>query len=580
MPLRYCLPLQHFVQLNRMIIKVTHFPLLFCIYLYERFWLAASIFEPTDLIDNPGRGRSRTLSLADPANRTALFSPNVRVREESVVGYQKDHALEEVFRRGPGMATLRNQRRSERRKTQNAIRNWMDQHDDGASSHNPQDWPTLNSKAPRPDWHRRFSMNRDFRPNRSRQFSDIRSAASDPADLLSQSNLPLGSFPHREDVRRIKNEVKDQTDADGDDELVTNDEDDEEEATNAGDTLRVRSDGTQEEDYFTTPVPNRFAQPPSSSQESASKRTNPSPRQSTARRTLHNRTLSTNTILYAPQDPRHDQTANTSSDSSHAKTPARSRPMSAKASVVETPPTATGQRSPRRQLYMVSAKPRPIAPPRDTVQTAPNRTGLVPIEARLHPGGARRLSSIDLGAMSDNTNLLIPDDPTAGMPSSFQTQMAMALMKDSRLGGLGRGNSSNDSDRMSRLVLARMKTLEESFADVARELRQLKTSTNSAATTRRNSSGEDLHKFPAFIEVAGRDRRKRAPSNEGHPRPSLQKRASAKRPVSRRSMKEARVGMSRAKGKGKEVALSSGESDIDERGETPDDGFTKRGSSF
>ena len=85
MPLRYCLPLRHFVQLNRTIIKVTHFPLLFCIYLYERFWLAASIFEPTDLVDNPGRGRARTLSLADPANRTPLISPNVRVREESTM---------------------------------------------------------------------------------------------------------------------------------------------------------------------------------------------------------------------------------------------------------------------------------------------------------------------------------------------------------------------------------------------------------------------------------------------------------------------------------------------------------------
>lgn len=230
---------------------------------------------------------------------------------------------------------------------------------------------------------------------------------------------------------------------------------------------------------------------------------------------------------------------------------------------------------------MASAKPRPIMPPRDMIQTAPNRAGLIPVpmEARQRPGAVRRLSSVDLSAMSDNTNLLMPDDPTAGMPSSFQTQMALALMKDSRLGGHGRGSGTGDSDRMSRLVLARMKTLEESFADVARELRHLKTNSNSTApTTRRNSSGEDLRHFPALIEVAGRDRRKGG-NGEDQARPKMQKRATTgKRPVSRRSMRETRVGMARTKGKGKEVAHSSdGESDIDEAGE---DGFTKRGSSF
>ncbi|KAH7375082.1 hypothetical protein B0T11DRAFT_5965 [Plectosphaerella cucumerina] len=578
MPIRYCMPLQHFVQLNRTIIKATHFPLLFCIYVYERFWLATSIYEPTDLIDNPGRGRSRTLSMADPANRTALFSPNVRVREESVVGFQKDHALEEVFRRGPGMITLRSQRRHERHKTQNAIRNWMDQHDEeGGSSHHPQDWPTANSKPPRPDWHRRFSMNRDFKPMRSRQFSDIRSAASDPADLMSQGQAPLGSFNyHRGEVRRTRDEAKDHTDADGDDELVTNDEEEEEDqATNVGDSMRINTK-IQEEDYFTTPVTSRFGPPPPSSQES--KRTNPSPRQGTARRTLHSRTLSTNTILYAPQDSRRERAASGSSASSGGPTPARSRPLSARASIVETP-MASGQRSPRRQLYMTSAKPRPILPQSHTAQVAPTRAGLAPLDPRLRPGAVRRLSSIDLSAMSDN--IIGPDDPTGGVPSSFQTQMAMALMKDARLGGMGRGNDAADRDRMSRLVLARMKTLEESFADVARELRGLKTNSNSTASnTRRNSSGDDLNRISAFIEVAGRDRRKAAPGDD-QGRPRLQRRHTAKRPVSRRSMKENKVGMTRAKSKGKEVAHSSDpDSDIDETAEHDDGSFSRRGSSF
>lgn len=181
--------------------------------------------------------------------------------------------------------------------------------------------------------------------------------------------------------------------------------------------------------------------------------------------------------------------------------------------------------------------------------------------------------------MSDN--MIIPDDAVAGVPSSFQTQMAMALMKDARLGGAGRGNDAADRDRMSRLVLARMKTLEESFADVARELRGLKTNSNSTApTTRRNSSGDDLNRVSAYIEVAGKDRRKVAPGDD-QGRPRIQRRHTAKRPVSRRSMKETKVGMTRAKSKGKEVAHSSDpDSDIDKTAELDESSYSRRGSSF
>ncbi|KAM0283095.1 hypothetical protein ACHAQH_002698 [Verticillium albo-atrum] len=578
MPLRYCMPLQHFVLLNRTIIKVTHFPLLFCIFAYEKFWLASNIYEPTDLVANPGRGRGRALSLADPANRGAMFSPNVRVREESVVGFQKDRALEEVFRRGPGIATLRSHRRNERRKTQSAIRNWMDQHDEVGSSPGNRDWPTLDSKGPRPDWHRRFSMNRDYRPHRLRQFSDLRSAASDPADLMSQGQPPTDAFFYRTEKKlRRGNEVKDHTDADGDDELVTNDEEEEDEMTNAGDHHRTsQARHTEEEDYFTTPQATRNNPPTTSSQGSNGKTPMAGSPRTANRRALHNRTLSTNTILYAPQNARRDPS--TSSASPQEPTTVRSRPMSARASIIEVP-SGSGHRSPRRQLYMTTAKPRPIMPPRDMVQTAPNRAGLIPVESRLRAGGVRRLSSIDLSVMSDNTNLLAPDDPNGAVPSSFQTQMAMALMKDSRLAG-GRSGDAADRDRMSRLVLARMKTLEESFADVARELRGLKTNSNSTApATRHNSSGDDISKLPksATIEAAARDRRKGPDEN----RLKMTKRTTTatKRPGSRRSMMEPRVGMVKPKSKGKEVAQSS-DSD-DERGHDRDeDGFTRKGSSF
>ncbi|KAF9870305.1 cation channel family [Colletotrichum karsti] len=552
MPLRYCMPLKHFVRLNRTIIKVTHFPLLFSIFLYEKYWLAPSMFEPTDLVENQFHSRDRTISFADPAARSALFSPNVRVREESVTGYQKDHALEEVFRRGPGITTLRNQRRNERRKTQH-IRNWMDQNDeaDGASPQVGQ-WSTMDGgQSIRPDWHRRLSLTRELRSQRSRQISDIRSAASDPADLLSQP--AIGSFFRGiAAATKAKEEENQQTDADGDDELVTNDEEEEEDvATNAGESRGVPIiHQTQIDDYFTTvPLSKRFSAPPqtSSSVGSSGRPSIPATPRS-ARRMPHSRTMSTNTILYAPQELRRPP-----SSSSHSPDPppTRARVQNGRTAVVE-PAVASGHRSPRRQTYVTTnTRPRPIMPPRDATQTAPNRAGLTGIDQRLRPNQMRRLSSVDMSILSDN---IAPDDPTGGMPSSFQTQMAMALMKDARMGGAGRGQDTGDSNRMSKLVLARMKTLEESFADVARELRGLKTNSNSTApTTRRNSSGEELQKISG---LASPDVRK---EGGGGDRPKMVRRTTGKRPPSRKSMLEPKVGLLSAKAKGKEVAHSSGD---------------------
>ncbi|OLN97316.1 Calcium channel YVC1-like protein 1 [Colletotrichum chlorophyti] len=553
MPLRYCMPLKHFVRLNRTIIKVTHFPLLFFIFLYEKYWLAPSMYEPTDLVENHlHHGRDRTISFADPATRSALFSPNVRVREESITGYQKDHALSEVFRRGPGLNTLRNQRRNERRKTQHAVRSWMDRNDEASNSPHLSQWPTTDgNQSIRPDWHRRLSLSRELRSQRSRQISDVRSAASDPAEFTSQP--PIGSFFRGiAAATKAKEEENQQTDADGDDELVTNDEEEEEDnATNAGESRRGPViHQTSLDDYFTsTPTAKRFVPPPASSSMGSSERPSVSVTPRSARRIPHSRTMSTNTILYAPQELRRPPSASSHSPDTP---PTRSRPQNGRPVVIE-PATTSGQRSPRRQTYVSNTRPRPIMPPRDATQTAPSRPPPTGIDQRLRPNAMRRLSSVDLSILSDN---IAPDDPTGGMPSSFQTQMAMALMKDARLNGVGRGADTGDSNRMSKLVLARMKTLEESFADVARELRGLKTNSNSTApNTRRNSSGEELQKFSS---LAAGERQK-----EGE-RPKMARRTTGKRPVSRKSNL----------GKGKEIAHSSGDESDNESPAAP----TKRSS--
>jgi len=575
MPLRYCMTLRQFVWLNRTIIKITHFPVLFFIYLYERLWLAPSIFEPTDLIEHPNRGRERSFSLMDPTHRSHLFSPNVRIREESVAGFHKDRALEEVFRRGPGSANLRTQLRNERRKTQNAIRNWMDQHeDDGDSATN---WPTLESRAV-PVWQRRLSTGWD-RPGNLRNVSEVRSVASDPAELMSN----FGSRPPvrntlKNKLRPLVADYKDQTDADGDDELVTNDEDDEDNATNDKKSRGGEDESAAEEDdYFMTPLTTRVGKL-ASSPSSSEKGVPATPRPGNLRRSgLHSRTLSTNTILFNPEELKKSQNSPSTSDERAAVTSGRQSGRSGgdktparRASPRRSSPQRNSPRraSPRRAAQVVPAKTRPILPARGLTETGGvTRSALLSIEPRNRPGAARRLSSVDLGILSDNMSIpFVADENSGGLAGSFQTQMAMAMMKDKRMRGAT--TDSGDRDRMGRLVLARMKTLEESFAEMIQEMRDMKgNSSVSGPVTRRNSSTEDTKDHSA---KGSRQKRLRGDMTP-------KKGANTNRPISRRSMKESKIGLQPLspidKGKNKEVQYST-----DDMAE--DDGFHRRGSSL
>ncbi|CAK7271934.1 hypothetical protein SEPCBS57363_004875 [Sporothrix epigloea] len=552
-PLRYCIPLPQFVALNRIIIKITHFPLLFSIYVYEKFFLAPFMYEPTDLVENHHRSRHRGISFADRRSGPALFSPSIRFREESVVGFQKDRALDEVFRRTPGIATLRTQRRNERRKTQTAIRNWMDQND-GLSHSPPHNYSAIDKHADT-EWQHRMSMHRERGgSNRLRYVSEVRSTASDPVDLISLSAMPgLDQDVRSLGIRRpprspFEAAFKDHTDAEGDDELLTN-EDEEDEATNTGDNGLAPSYSrdeimtgshsfrggeqsvTEEEendDLFATPIASRFldvaARSPGSPGSSKaiddddvdvghtaggirSRRIGniaaaiSPPKLTSSRRALHSRALSTNTILYNPPNAdssddlvlRHSPGTPFFPTSPKPAQKSRSRPMSSQhdthtAATMPGTPTTSGQRSPRKSTTNQErggggARPRPIIPPREPTQsTAASRAAAVFNTATMigtpirHPH--RRASSFDIGSESDAQSELLTASAVgpalasadAALPGSFTSQMALATaMNNAR----ATGETDRDRDRMSRLVLARMKTLEESFADVVLELRSL-----------------------------------------------------------------------------------------------------------
>jgi hypothetical protein len=467
-PTRYFLPFRVFIKVNRTVIKITHFPLLFGIYAYEKIFLARSVFEPTDLVENVHRGRKRVLSFQDA--KPSLFSPSMRLRQESVAGYQKDRALEEVFRLAPN--TLRNTRRSvERRQTQNVVNNWMEHQSGIASSPMEQDRAVVD----------RLEMKRQARQStllRHRGISANRSAASDPAEFMSSGNF------HDQRSHDFPASHDEAANGDGDDELNTHDDDegltlDRAPTRASSHTSFDKESGT--EDYFTTPRAARLGVPQLPS--SVSSRANPvhdatlvPPRSSplSRQRRSHDRNMSTNTILYNPVNDRQSSAS-----------PPKSRPLTAKLysnvnSGTHTPTGSggNGHRTPKNSIYS-KANPRPIIPSRQNFQSVPNLN----LDTRLATARTKQIrhrrSSLEMGMSELGFENNAPG-MVGGVPSSFQTQMALATGGLKGFGGR-QGNEGEDTDgMMGRLMLARMKTLEEGFAEVVKEFRGMRTAGNSS----------------------------------------------------------------------------------------------------
>jgi hypothetical protein len=196
-----------------------------------------------------------------------------------------------------------------------------------------------------------------------------------------------------------------------------------------------------------------------------------------------------------------------------------------------------------------------------------SRPPLHPVDIPARPNAVRRHSSVDLDTLSELDATDGADDGDFGaVPASFATQMAMAMTPMA----MGK-NASGDSARMNKLVLAKMKTLEEGMSEMVREMRVLRQTAVPPTSTGHNS-GEEPGRIMgsgssggvAVVEVAGREERKT--------------RMGKRRWVGRGSAGAA-TPQPRDKGKGNAVAVS----DTDEEGAgklSGLDGFGKKGSSF
>ncbi|PBP16376.1 integral membrane channel protein [Diplocarpon rosae] len=458
-PLRYALPFRSFIKLNRTVIKATHFPLLFTIYAYEKIFLARSVFHPTDLVEH--RGRKRLVSFQDA--KMALFSPGVRMRQESVAGYQKDSALDDVFRLAPRPDALRSTRKSlERRQTHNVVNNWMDQ---GSNASPPQEQDR--SIVDRLEMRRRA---RKATLLRHRGISGTRSVASDPAEFMSSRGF------HDVDPERSDADDDDhESDEDGDDELATHDDNElERQTTRSRSRVATSYPAENIRGDFSTSTAAKPLGPKLSSSASSKKRLLAPPKVSPPQqRRAHDRTLSSGTILFNPI-------------SESSASPPKSRPLTAKyrSNTNTGTHTPTGHQTPKPSIYTLPAKskPRPIFPNRQNFQSVPSFN----LDSQLDGNALRarqirhRRSSLDMG-MSDLGLEQNAPGALGAVPNSFETQMALAT---GGLKGFGRGKSDSregDTERMmGRLMLARMKTLEEGFADVVREFRGMRTAGNSS----------------------------------------------------------------------------------------------------
>lgn len=331
--------------------------------------------------------------------------------------------------------------------------------------------------------------------------------------------MPLGRYNDGISRRDYALETNNNTDAD--DELVTNDEEEDNATMSHG---RNCHNKPAEEDYFTTPVAARFGTLASTSHGSSAgpqPRTPMSPRPGPSRRQMmHSRTLSTNTILFAPQDSRQRPRRSSSASAEPVPQP-RSRPLSTRHTPVESPGVPSGRRSPRRPMYLAS-RPRTFhgggsrESPRGAAIAAPQSRHLLRA-LDIAPNPARRHSSVDIDALAAAEGA---DDD---VPASFASQMAM---ERAPMAAVGKGVGVEDTGRLNKLMLSKMRTLEEGMNEIVRKMRDLRGAVVPSTAGQHDSGGDDEHGSkgrrtsgssgggPAVVEVARREgsRRTRTPA--------------------------------------------------------------------
>lgn len=502
-PVKYTMPFKKFLRMNRLVIKLTHIPVLFTILVYERLLLSHLAYGPTDLVENRGRQGSvdpvPAFSLRGPVD---LFSP--RLREPSVTTFHKDRALEEVFRRPYRDSSIQAPSRYPmgRRNSSNVVSDWMKKMGDDDEQQPPQEdtrsvLDRLESRNGNRPYLRRSKTGGQSR--RKHPLASTRMVASDPDDSLVTFTQPIAEVEEPD----IKTEnAPHLTDADGDDE--------DDRASSAQITPHVISgfnkenqrpraqyESSDEEEFFRTPMtvlprsqartPARIASRKSSVAQvsdqamgpeghqlahSPSTSSFPGPQGSPSKKLsrykpVHIRNLSTGTVLFSPTK----ETVDLSRSVSLERRPKTSIPSGTATPGRADGSTLAGARTPKRPQAPPASRPRAILPPRESGRNTPNIASFLAANLRNREPSFNAVA-LDLASDLGDNNLNPNFGNLNALPASFTTQFELAARMKAR----GRQGSDQDSDsnRMSRIMLARMTTLEEGFRDMLQEVKGLK----------------------------------------------------------------------------------------------------------
>jgi len=489
-PIKFFMPFPKFIKLNRMLIKITHIPILFSIFLYERLLLSNLAYGPTDLVEQRGRQQANAgaFSIRSP---TDVFSPGARLREPSITTFQKDRALEEVFRRPFRDPTINatSEIPSGRRKSSNVVRDWMKgMGADGNASPPLEEAPSVLERleARRPRFRRTLTSQNVYQ-RRPHPLERTRSVASDPDNTFSFGKpLPIAE---ETDLDMSMEDLHHHTDADGDDEFVTNDEDEQATSEQHGRKMGpgsdkenlLRDEDDSSEDYFRTPMTVTARTPVfwdshTSAAFQRQQSQTAAQRPETGSRPGHRRNTSTNTVVFSP-------TKDNNAQSSRSTSP--SRPSRMRSGTATPGRIGDGRRTPKRAVPHSSSnsRARAIMPPRGFGQPArPLSHVLDHAQSRRDPS----FNAIALDLASDlGDNRHGPDFGALGaLPASFTTQLDMI----NRAKAQSEGN--DETSRISRLMLARMTTLEEGFRDVLREVKELRRGSEDGRQSREGKRGK------------------------------------------------------------------------------------------
>ncbi|KAJ5690842.1 hypothetical protein N7462_005234 [Penicillium macrosclerotiorum] len=476
-PFRYMMPFRQFIRLNRTIIKITHMPILFTICLYEKTILSSQVVEPMDLVETTRRPELPSRAQNWHPSRFHAFSSHAHrlVREPSVATYQKDQALEEVFRRPFSDDRMRGLSSVRKQENNNVIKDWMQEIGSGPA-HTPDDEDSVADRLEMPVRRLRFPFRKTL-TGHGRNFTETtRSVASNPEDRVSHIASP--AFRRRRDFKSPTRtrQLSQHTDMEGDDELTSDDNDFNDKISDKGSI----SDNANPVGGTEKTTPKFYSSRPSTAR-IISRRGSPT------RRPKHHRNISGATMLYNPigsPDLGSEGQASpfrTKSDSEDDQLPVVSTSVDQSTMKRYPPLTAALARNASLGLNPMSV------PELDGLYMSDRPTSARPQRSLLFDLGS------DLG-----DNKAVTGAFAGAVPSSFNTQVAFAT------GGLRRDVPSQTQDMLSKLVLARMNNIEEGFREVIKEVKDL----------RHGSSRSRSRSQPDELRAVVREKKKRVEKKE------------------------------------------------------------------